>query len=314
MLPMDVDAILRAHGAEDLALSYQKDCYALSLLGHVIGGGRPISVLKKGPFARLFEKPLVKRALSFAANGVLTPACLERALPEERELFRVTLARWGGKTPREWKLRYYQTSRPGENLVLQLNFPAAHDRAYRHLLRPGNYHPFVMSRHPVRRGELFTLAWVRLDVDERTNEVLIEEVQSDWVKDVDWYRKNVESDLAQGELADVRLSSSFHGSASEFFVYAEKIVGPYARLWQECALALALDFVYSRLGARRVFFHTYQGGLFMKRLEGAVKPPRSVYTTLPESFCFTRTKTPPRMFERDGRLRRGVEWFLLELV
>ncbi|HVR21002.1 MAG TPA: hypothetical protein VMS65_14925, partial [Polyangiaceae bacterium] len=181
MLPVDVDAILRAHEAHAIAFQYEKDCYALSLLAHVIGGGRPISVLRAGPFARLLEKPIVKRALAHAVNGMLTPKCLERALPPRREDFRVTLGRWGGKSERDRRSRYYQTSRPGLSLVLQLNFPESHDRAYRKLVRPGRAHPFLTRAHPVRLEEPFTLAWARLDFDAEADEVLVEEVQCDWV-------------------------------------------------------------------------------------------------------------------------------------
>ncbi|MBT3027590.1 MAG: hypothetical protein KME48_10520 [Candidatus Thiodiazotropha sp. (ex Ctena orbiculata)] len=34
-----------------------------------------------------------------------------------------------------------------------------------------------------------TLAWARLDVDLERNEVLIEEVQSDWVRDMAWLQR-----------------------------------------------------------------------------------------------------------------------------
>jgi len=314
MMPMDVDAIVRAHGAEPIDLSYGKDCYALSLLEHVIGGGRPICALRRGAFARLFDKAIVKRALAHAANGVLTPACLRRALPDRCETFPVTLSRWGGKAPDDWGSSYYQTSRPGQNLLLQLNFPASHDRAYHHLVRPDGAHPFVMFSHPSRRDELFTLAWARLDVDLETNEVLIEEVQSDWIKEVEYYRVCCEAWISDGEPARSRFALAFEATPFEFFSYVERVVRPYARLWSECVLALAIEFSYSALGARRVFFHTHEGGQIMKRLSKRYQAPRSLYTTLPESFCFQRTRTPPRMFRGDPRLEEEVEWFLLELV
>jgi hypothetical protein len=315
MLPVDVDAIVRAHERHAFAFQYQKDCYALSLLAHVIGGGRPISVLRRGPFARLLDKPIVKRALAYAASGVLTPACIEQALPEVREPFRVTLGRWGGKTRREWADSYYQTSRPGESLVLQLNFPESHDRAYRALVRhAGDGSPFASSFHPGRVREPFTLAWARLDVDCESDEVLIEEVQSDWVKEAQSFRDIAETWLSEGH-SDGLCFTGFDAPAAELVRYVECVLAPYASVWQECVLALAIEFSYATLGARRVFFHTYEGGKVMKRMWYRRQPPRSLYTRLPERFCFTRTRVSPRMFEGDRRLEEHeVEWFSLNLV
>ena len=53
----------------------------------------------------------------------------------------------------------------------------------------------------------------------------------------------------------------------------------------------------------------------MVMAKGEGQPPRSLYTRLPERFCFTRTRVPPRMFEGDPRLEEhDVEWFSLNLV
>jgi hypothetical protein len=314
MLSMDVDAILRAHAAHELAFPYRKDCYALSLLAHVIGGGRPISALRRGPFSRLLDKPIVKRALAVAAHGMLTPKCLERALPGDRETFRVTLARWGGRTRRDWSDSYYQTSRPGESLVLQLNFPASHDRAYRKFVKPDEVHPFVSTSHPARAAEPFTLAWARLDWDGASDEVLIEELQCDWTKFAASYREDVDEWLTKGHSLEQRFVDC-GASAGEMLHYLERVLAPYANVWEECVLALAVEFAYARLGARKVFFHTHEGGKVMKRMHYYRQPPRSLYTHLPERFCFTRTRVPPRMFAGDRRLEEHeIEWFLLALV
>jgi len=69
MLPVHVNAIVRAHAAHAFAFQYQKDCYALSLLAHVIGGGRPISALRKGPFSRLLEKPSVEVQSNYSEDS-----------------------------------------------------------------------------------------------------------------------------------------------------------------------------------------------------------------------------------------------------
>jgi hypothetical protein len=315
MRPADVEAIVRASRGHELAFSYRKDCYALSLLGHVIGGGRPISVLRRGPFARLLDRAIVKRAMAHAANGVLTPECLRRALPAERERFTLTLTHWGSPNQEEMESSYYQTSRPGQSLVLQLNFPASHDRTYRELVRPFEEHPFVSPYHPARNAEPFTLAWARLDFDHDASEVLIEEVQCDWVKMAEPYALIAHRWLANGEPACLEFDDDIGCTADAMLRYVEGALRPYARLWQECVLMAAIELSYAELGVRRVYFHTYEGGLVMKRIRGACQPPRSLYTDLPARFCFTRTARPPRIVAGDPRLdRHRVEWQVLELV
>jgi hypothetical protein len=316
MRPTDVEAIVRASREHELVFSYQKDCYALSLLDHVIGGGRPISSLRQGPFARLLDKSIVKRAMAHAASGVLTPECLRRALPAEREQFTLTLTHWGrGNAEETEPSYYYQTSRPGQSLVLQLNFPVAHDRAYRQLVRPFEEHPFVSQYHPARNSEPFTLAWARLDFDHGASEVLIEEVQCDWVKMAEPYAIGARRWLLDGEPASLHFDPDVGCTADAMLRYVEGVLQPYARLWQECVLMAAIEFSYAKLGVRRVYFHTYEGGTVMKRIRGAYLPPRSLYTDLPARFCFTRTERAPRFLSGDRRVESGqVGWQVLELV
>ena len=348
MFPRDVAAILRAEGSAPLQFPYRKDDYALHLLLLGIGGGRPISVLRQGPFRRLLEKSVVRRALASASNGVLAPRHLAAALapqreafstravanePErkalstravtdepssefatEREMFSVTLARWGANERSEWGSSYYQTSRPGQNLVVQLNFPASHDRAYQRLVGPGKYHPFVTYCHPARMDEPFTLAWARLDVDFDAGEVLIEEVQCDWVREARVVKENAEEWLAEGNPARLPCELCLAGTALTMLAYFERVLSRYAALWAECVLAAAIAFSYERLGLRRVYFHTFEGGNLMKRLENC-KPPRSLYTDLPVRFCFVETRRAPAALRKDARVKeRMPSFYALELV
>jgi hypothetical protein len=312
MLPCDVDALLRAEGSAPFFFPYRKDDYALHLLLLGIGGGQSISMLRQGPFRRLLEKPPVRRALAHAANGVLKPRDLESS-GEEREVFLVTLARWGGKRPRDWSSSYYQTSRPGQNLVVQLNFPESHDRAYRRLVEPGANHPFASSAHPVRQTEPFTLAWARLDVDLDAGEVLVEEVQCDWVREARSFRTYAEEWLAEGKPAHLPFAWWHTGTAPKILAYLDRILSRYADSWAECMLSAAIAFAYERLGLRRVYFHTFEGGNLMKRMRS--EPPRSLYTELPERFCFRKTTAAPRAFRKDPRVRKCAPfWYALDLV
>jgi hypothetical protein len=315
MLPIDVDAILRAEPGEPRHYAYEKDRYALSLLALVIGGARPIAELRRGPYARLLEKSSVRPALARASNGVLTPACLAHVEPERPKDFRVTLTRWGGARPSEWRSSWYQTSRPGQNLVVQLDFPASHDRAYRRLIGPENDHPFVYDFHPARATEPFTLAWARVDLDPESDECLIEEVQCDWIRLARDLLQFANKWLSEGEPQHHRVIRDLRATAPELISYVERVLRPYASIWQECVLMATLELVYRELGVRTVYFHTYEGGLIMKRLGGRSQPPRSLYTELPERFCFRKTGRAPRVFRRDPRLRTSsVNWFVLHLV
>jgi hypothetical protein len=198
---------------------------------------------------------------------------------------------------------------------VQLNFPASHDRSYRELVRPFEEHPFISSYHPTRNREPFTLAWARLDFEPQSSEVLIEEVQSDWVRFAEPYARRAEQWLAEGELPHLEFDEDVGCTASAMLRYFEGVLRPYARLWQECVLSAVIELCYAELGARRVYFHTFEGGLVMKRIRGSYQPPRSLYTELPERFCFTRTSRAPLVVAGDPRLRRhNVEWQVLELV
>jgi hypothetical protein len=83
----------------------------------------------------------------------------------------------------------FSTSRRGFNLVLQLNFSSRHDEPYRKLVDPDDYRPFELGGHPVAKGALHTLAWSRLDIDLNTGEALIEEIQTDWIREALWERR-----------------------------------------------------------------------------------------------------------------------------
>jgi hypothetical protein len=313
MHPRDLDAVLRAEGSAPIPFPYRKGDYALHLLLLGIGGGRPLSVLRQGPFRRLLEKPIVRRALASVSNGVLAPRHLEALFAAQRESFSVTLGRWGADKPRDWGSRYYQTSRPGQNLVVQLNFPASHDRAYVDLIKPREDHPFAMRFHPVRTETPFTLAWARLDVDFDAGEVLVEEVQCDWVREAEWFKRTAEESLEAGTPAHLRPNMGIRATAPQVLQYVHGVLSPYAALWAECVLAAAIAFSYERLSVRRIYFHTFEGGNLMKRMR--CEPPRSLYTDLPQRFCFVETKRAPAAFRRDGRVKhRSPSWYALELV
>jgi hypothetical protein len=126
-------------------------------------------------------------------------------------------------------------------------------------------------------GTLETLAWARIDLDFASNQALIEEIQSDWVKGVGENHKN----WLYG-----------HGNMHEY----REVLRPYAKVWDEAMLTAALCFIRRELGIRDVFYHSYETGNRLKGIERYYhlgKPPRYLYTDLPKKFCFTPTSEAP---------------------
>ena len=164
---------------------YAPDSYALQLLKDYIGNGMGIGALRRSPYAKLLTKPIVTEALALAGNGILEPWHLEAVLAQYRDHkplnFILTLDEWGtdDKDDRHWK----QICRTGYDLVLQLNFANDHHQHYKTLVKTDDVAPFSYHGHPVRKdGNLETLAWARIDLDFASNQALIEEIQSDWIK------------------------------------------------------------------------------------------------------------------------------------
>ncbi len=107
-----------------------------------------------GERARHLGRPAVKAIIAAKGDGVLTAADLEAAWPQRWQTYRLTLGRWGSASRRD--AAYLQTSRPGWNLVLQMNFSKEHDAPFRRYVRDHRDRPFEFGGHPIagRRGRL----------------------------------------------------------------------------------------------------------------------------------------------------------------
>lgn len=294
---------------------YFRDRYALLLLQHVIGNGISIAQLKASRYRRLLDKTAVKEVLAYCGQGWLDPQVLDMALDFNGRDFVLTLGEWDGNY-RYWS----QTSRKGMNLVLQMNFSSAHDRMYRKLMQPKwdvllNYYD-----HPVlKRGhrELFreTLAWARIDLDFTTGEALIEEIQSDWVRQAKTMLRRAHSEL-QGKRGEL----SYYGAGGKpesVIKYVEKVLKPYEVIWAEAMLAVTIDFIRRELGIKKIFYHTHETGCQLKGIEYS-KPPVSLYSKLPRQFCFETTNEAPEFLLADKRFRhhyrkvRQPQWQLMD--
>ena len=303
--------LARVERGSPLIYPYARDDYALTLLRWAVGAGTTVSALKRSPHAGLLDKPRVKSRLAAIGHGWITPDDLSTPNTADSHPFRVTFGRWIGDAG--WK----QTSRQGSQLVLQLNFPAAHDRAFRRKVRPKGDHPFRWGCHPVNRSGQETLAWARIDYDPFLAEGLVEEVQSDWVRQAREIATEARTYKGRRQLRRDLALDGVRGSLESVLDYLRHDLAPYAQLWQEATLACALHLLIERFGARRVYYHSWEGGLALKQM-GDWAPPRSLYQRLPRRFCLTSSSRGPAFVEgnpdcrRRMRTRDAVGWYRLD--
>lgn len=229
---------------------YSKHGYALLLLSYLIGKSTRISDLKHSHYSKLLHTPLVKNVVANCGNGILEQASIDIAYWQSTLPFVLTLDMFDD---------CMQTSRHGVNLVLQLNFSRQHDRAFEKLAKPGEDPVMRCDYHPVMvpgNRELFreTLAWARIDLDFSRNEALVEEVQSDWIREaarvkrwITFCRKHNNALPEWFELA---------GALDQVEIYIDKVLAPYLIIWQEAMLSAAIDFIYRELGINTIYYHS----------------------------------------------------------
>jgi hypothetical protein len=271
---------------------YFKDRYALELLSWYIGPGKTVREIKESPYRGLLHKPILRPLLVSLPSGCLTPGILQSIWPRETEAYLLTLGQWGEKGSR-WDRSYYQTSRAGVNLVLQLNFSGKHNQRYYSLIKPDEYHPFDSYGHPVNTTGRHTLAWARIDLDLDDGEALIEEIQTDWIRDamddLAWLERKWRRYRQVG--IDPQQTANWN-RYRKLVYYVKDVLHPHVKMWDEAMLTAAIWFLRQELGLRRIFYHTFASG---NQLKGFTSdhPPRSLYTTLPRKFCFQQTHQYP---------------------
>jgi hypothetical protein len=299
-LSMDLlalEEILACLKGERTLFRYQRDTYALQLLQDYIGAGMSIAALRQSPYAKLLHKTLVKEALAMAGNAYLKPAHLDWVVAHHAALnFVLTLSKWG--TERNSQRQYRQLSRTGYHLVLQLNFANDHQQQYQQWIKEARPAEFSSWAHPVvKNGRYETLAWARIDLDFAANQALIEEIQSDWVR-------QVKSEWRQ----------AYHPQLNE---YREQVLKPYAQIWDEAALAAAIRLIRHDLGITEIFYNSFETGNLMKGIRNN-QPPRSLYSDLPEKFAFTLTDEVPQFLQSlrqtaqaQRKQKGGARWYKL---
>jgi hypothetical protein len=301
--------ILACLQGERTVFPYFRDRYGIGLLRQLsrqlsrhrrTSHGLNVADLKQSRYASLLQKPRIRAMLAGLGHQAIDEAYLALHDHDPQQThFVLTLSTWGSEQRRE--RRYRQTSRPGLNLVLQLNFSAVHDRLYRTLGCPHsrfNYHA-----HPVSQ-QRNTLAWARIDLDLDSNSALIEEVQSDWIRKVARLDERVELKLANGypDSAPVQIYG-LQCSLATARAYAAHVREHYAPIWSEAMLWASIQFIRDELGLEALYYHSEQGGQLFKGINGT-PPPRSLYTDLPRRFCFTPTREIPPFLSEDKEVRQ----------
>ena len=314
----EVKEVLECLGDERRVFHYFRDRYCFDLIEFEMDRqncqSMKVSALKAGSLSRYLQKPVVAKALKHCANGVVSKQDLQSMWPQDLLPFSVSLSRWG-EADRGWD----QTSRNQCNLVLQLNFDGKHDEQYRRLIKPDDEcGPFECWGHPVVKGRRKTMSWVRMDVDFTTNEVLIEEIQSDWFRNAAGALARVKTRrVKKPSLKPKEVYWEILGDFEGLEAYVEQTLAPYRKIWAEASMLAALRFIRDELGISTVYYHSFDTGKKLKGVCGS--PPRSMYTQLPKQFGFKETSEVPVFLARDKFSRRCIKaikspsWFRLDI-
>lgn len=319
MTPLEIEFIVKTIGSTPKPFNYFRDKYALQLLQYHVKDNTKIKDLKASKYQGLLQKPVIQGLLANCGDHTLYPKMLVAPLSCESKDFNYTLSKWGEFTPHR-KDSWFQTSRTGFNLVLQLNFDAWHNDRY-HVLIRNEYKddPFVFKGHPVANRRQFTLSWARLDIDLDGGEMLIEEIQNDWLREVRRTIKQLESFRSSRRMRARRsrriLWFALHRpkKVKEYFDF----ISEYLSLWEEATLSLVLHFAKQELGIPTLYYHDFESGNLLKGLKYG-KPPRSLYTKLPKRFCFEQTSEAPEMIKKEKYLRKvltknNLKWWRLRI-
>lgn len=302
---------------------YERDRYAVQLIRYLLRAGWSMRALKESRYARLLGKQPVRDLMSAFGTLDIGQDEIELAPMERPVPWRLTLSRWGNDRDH----RYVQICRKGFNLVLQLNMPTEHNELLANLTSPHLANILIRRGHPNNQDEI-TLAWARIDVDFDNGEALIEEIQSDWIRDVPdvikyprYYRNRIRGRFGH----DAVSSLPPLGLAKRMKHYSDKHLPRYADRWEETMLAAALFFIVEELGLKCVYMHDFNTGNSLKNIDPDYAPPKSLYTKLPKRFCFEQDGFGPnflvgetgaltRRKHRRKKLRGPVRFWKLDLT
>jgi len=298
---------------------YHDDQYALYLLQqycfkeNCLNKGKQASIsisdLKSTQFAKLLQRPKIKELLAGFGDGKIVGERLQDIVINNYKSYVITLSRWGCKKCYSWN----QTSAPGANLVMQLNFTNQHDQYLVDLKIDAS--PFKYRHHPIHRTKS-SLSWARIDFDLDTGEALIEEIQNDWLRRASTHARWAKRALLNGQ--DFYKIGNEEYSAGKMLEYTNDLLDKYQKCWHETTLFYAIKLIREELGIKNIFYHSFETGAVLKDM-GDWLPPRSLYTDLPKQFCFSRSKQGPEFIVNNPKIKRKLKklknahWFQLNL-
>ena len=280
MLRSDLMSLLGALRSERAVYHYFPGRHAFVVLGLHVGEGASVRDVKRSRVSGLLGRPAVKDWLASNADGVLTRDRLQSHWDLRPTAYLLSWSWWGTDDAKQWYRTGYQTSRQGFNLVLQLNFSREHDAGFRRLLQADRWFDAKDDGHPVNKAGRCTLAWARIDVDLAAGEGLVEEIQSDWVRDA---RHLLERGRAPRRWKALQpLLNSGRVTRAHVQAYHDRYLQPHLALWQEAVLCAAVELLFDRLALRRVYYHSYDSSRWLKGNGGRGVGPRSLYSSLPK--------------------------------
>jgi len=239
---------------------YYQDKYLVDLVIEKGGSEEHLKIGQlKGSFAeKLMQKEWFKKEFLSNNGGVgIKITDLKSYWPEHTLEFGISVTNWGENPKKHQKDTWFQTSRSGYNLVLQVNLNQEHFKLYNSWLKP-RWHGegiFNCTCHPVSEKQI-TLGWIRLDVEFETDEILIEEIQTDWLREINSLAKKLKSDndnkhkeILQNECVDGQLVDFW-----KYYYYMQ----PVSKIWEELFMSIALWFAKKELQIQNVWMHTFE--------------------------------------------------------
>jgi hypothetical protein len=294
MHPSEVDFVQACLCGSRTVVHYFQDRFARDLLAGAVAPSQSVSAIKKGPFRPLLNRPLIRSYLAERGNGVVDAGELEQVWSGPPIPLVLTLDRWGSHEEADWQ----QTSRPGTNLVLNVNLDQGIIRDFLRQIGADSIPWWDPCGHPGEEDRV-TLGWARIDCDLDSGDALIEEVQSDWIREV----RDMAEHAAKG-LGPRRRFGGAEVSADDATCLRaiRSLLTRFDRNWGEIVLWATIRFLQIELGMKSVFYHRWEYGRKLKNIHWG-SPPRSLYTDLPKRFCFQPSEDGP-CFLKDRRLRQ----------
>jgi len=313
----EVEEIIQKLPKERILFYYFKGYYSYLLLAFLIDNGLDIRDIKASPFAKLLKVPQIKNIVSKIGNTTITKDHLFAYLPVPEECYLITIGQWGKENER-FMSSYYQTSRPGINMVLQLNFSNKHDKSFKKIFGEYEDSLFQFHLHPISQN-YNTLAWSRIDISEDRTEALIEEIQNDWIRLVMFEKTTVETITNNDGQVENEVFIRKKTEPEKIQKYIKTSLKPHFDLWEEAIMSATIWFLAEVVGVKNIYFHTYEGGNILKNIQSHIKPPLSIYSKLPKKFCFQQTSKYPGFLETKIRYvtnqhpKVDIGFYLLEL-